>query len=329
MRKNRAISHFPRRLLPAASRVSRGDVGRGFLALAILFGAQQLHAQPRAADRLPIASDESKPVRSVSLPRDLFAWRGSQWGESGPWAGKKPYAPRPKPAGWIDPEPSRWPWTGERDPYDEADRGERRCAEVPVDVTAESSDERDLVCSAANDTLRLLGRCKISLQSPLHVQVASEVRHPFGGPIFGFFDTKQKRALVTQYANIASLVEGTPYTELPRREFYKSLIVHEIIHGVMHQNLRRPATSHAAYEYPAYALQIKSLPSTVRERFLQSVNHEEVGADALFNDSILFFDPFFFAARAYRHFKASADGCAHLHALLEGRAPFILESPSR
>ena len=169
-----------------------------------------------------------------------------------------------------------------------------------------------------------MGRCGIALQRSLHVHIQQEVRHPFGGQIFGYFDTKRERVIVTQPASIPSLAEGTPYNALPRDDFYKSLIVHEVVHGVMHQNLKRPATSQAAYEYPAYALQIESLPPDVRSRFLQSFDEEGIRYDALFSDTILSFDPFFFAARAYRHFNASGNGCAYLSALLEGGASFIV-----
>jgi Family of unknown function (DUF6639) len=148
------------------------------------------------------------------------------------------------------------------------------------------------------------------------------------GAIFGLFDTKQDKVLVTQEANIPSLVNDTPYAKLPQRDFYRSLIVHEVIHGVMHQNMKRPAASHAAYEYPAYALQIESLAPNVREQFLQSFEQDAIRADAIFNDSILLLDPFFFAAQAYRHFKAAGDGCAHLNALLEGEVSFIVATPS-
>ena len=205
---------------------------------------------------------------------------------------------------------------------------EERCAEASIDVKAASSDERRLACSAANDALRLLGRCKISLRRPLHVEVSEEVRHPLGGAIFGLFDTKQERVLVTRFANIPSLIEGTPYSELPQREFYKSLIVHEVIHGVMHQNYKRQPRSHAAYEYAAFALQLESLPSSVRDKFLQTINDRSGRSDFVFNDSILFFDPFFFAARAYEHFKSSPNGCAHLLALLEGEVAFVATLPS-
>ncbi len=111
---------------------------------------------------------------------------------------------------------------------------------------------------------------------------------------------------------------------MPQRDFYRSLIVHEVIHVVMHQNLKRPAVTHAAYEYPAYALQIESLAPDVRDAFLRSFDQAAIEAEAImFNDPVLFFDPYFFAARAYHHFKTSANGCAHLTALLEGQVDFI------
>lgn len=201
--------------------------------------------------------------------------------------------------------------------------GSERCPGTPIDVTAASPDERRLTCSAANAALQLLGRCKITLRRPLQVHVLNQVRHPLGGPIFGLFDTKQDKVLVTTSANVRPLVSGTPYETLPHADFYRSLIIHEVIHGIMHQNLKRPATTHAAYEYPAYALQIESLPSSVRDKFLRSFDQLAINSQSIFNDSVLFFDPFFFAARAYKHFKASADGCAHLTALLQGEVDFI------
>ena len=134
---------------------------------------------------------------------------------------------------------------------------QEQCIGAPVHVSAASSDERHVACSAAGDALRLLGRCNIFPRRPLQVHVLSEVRHPYSGPIFGLFDTKQERVLVTRSTNIAALVKGTPYEELPLDDFYRSLVVHEVVHGTLHQNLKRPATSHAAYEYPAYALQIE------------------------------------------------------------------------
>ena len=201
--------------------------------------------------------------------------------------------------------------------------GSERCPGIPVDVTTASPDEHRLACSAARDAIQLLGRCGITPRQTLHVHILSEVRHPFGGTILGLLDTKRDRILVTQIANIPSLVKDTPYARLPQRDFYRSLIVHEVVHGIMHQNLKRPASSHAAYEYPAYALQIESLTRPVRNKFLRSFDQSKIETESLFSDVVLSFDPYYFAARAYHHFKALGNGCAHLTALLEGDVTFI------
>ena len=203
-----------------------------------------------------------------------------------------------------------------------------RCPDAPVDVTAASVEERRLVCSAANDVVQRLGRCEIPLRRPLDVQILNEVRHPFSrDPIFGFFDTSRERVVVSPEAAIPSLAEGTPYAELPQRDFYRSLIVHEVVHGIMHQNLKRRASSHAAYEYPAYALQVESLPPDVRDTFLRSVPNRAKPGELVFNDAILLFDPFFFAVHAYEHLNSATDGCAQLHALLDGQAAFVPNLP--
>ena len=200
---------------------------------------------------------------------------------------------------------------------------QERCEEIPVNVTAPSLGEVRVACSEASHALQLLGRCNITVQRPLHIYIRSEVRHPFGGVIFGLFDAKEERVLVTQEESVSTLTENTPYGILPRHDFYRSIIVHEVIHGVIHQNLKRTPTSHAAYEYPAYALQIESLSSIVRDKFLHFFDSEAIKADTIFNDSILLFDPYLFAARAYRHYRSSVDGCFHLRAVLEGEASFI------
>jgi hypothetical protein len=206
---------------------------------------------------------------------------------------------------------------------------QERCAEAGVDVKAASAEEWRLACEAAAQALRLLARCHIAPHSPLRIELSGEVRRPLGGVVFGLFDPKQEKVLITQYAKVASLAGGTPFSGLPRPDFYRSLIVHEVIHGVMHQNYKRPPASHAAHEYAAYALQIESLPPDVRKTFLETVDIGTDESEFAFNDAILAFDPFFFAARAYKHFRASADGCAQLHALIDGEVAFIWTQSSR
>lgn len=198
-----------------------------------------------------------------------------------------------------------------------------RCPGLAVEIIASSADERDLACSAAATTLRLLDRCSIGLKRLLRVEIMDEVRHPFSGPILGMFDTARERVLIAREANVPALVKDTPYASLPLRDFYKSLVVHETVHGVMHQNLRRKPTTHAAHEYPAYALQLESLPTEQREAFLRSFDQAALRSNSLFSDSVLFFDPYFFAARAYHHYRTAPDACTPLTGLLSDEVAFI------
>lgn len=209
-------------------------------------------------------------------------------------------------------------------------RGEPwRCPRSPVDVVGASQVEWRYVCEAAFDALRLLVRCGIPVHRPLGVKVLREIRHPaHGGLLLGLFDTTQEKVLVAALAEVPTLVRGSAYARLPEPEFYRSLIVHELVHAVMHQNLKRPASSHAAYEYPAYALQIESLPPHTREKFLQAFDRSALAADGPFSDPLLLFDPHFFAARAYTHFKNAANGCERIQAVLQGESSFILALPN-
>jgi hypothetical protein len=95
----------------------------------------------------------------------------------------------------------------------------------------------------------------------------------------------------------------------------------------MHQNMTRAPTSGASYEYPAYAIQLESLPDEEREKLLQATRRRSGSNKFVFNDLILAFDPFFFAARAYQHFKTSSNGCARLLKLMDGEVSFIRPSP--
>lgn len=204
----------------------------------------------------------------------------------------------------------------------------RQCRQASITVSAKSAEEHDLACSASVEAIRSLGSCGILPRRPIEVRIMEEVRHPLKGAMFGMFDMWRQTVLVTQEVNVPDLVKGTPYEDLPQRDFYLSLIVHEVVHAVFHQNLKREAWTQAAYEYPAYALQIAALPQPVREQFLKSIPQRAEAKELVFNDTILAFDPFFFAAQAYEHFSAAADGCNHLRALLEGEVHFIPTLPN-
>lgn len=200
------------------------------------------------------------------------------------------------------------------------------CAGVAASTITASDTEHRLICEAAEATIDRLNQCAIPLKRPLSIKVADVVRNPFGNAIFGRFDGEMDTILVTRSGNIESLTGDTPYRKLSPPDFYRSLIVHEVVHAVMHQNYRRQPTSRAAYEYPAYALQLDLLAPGDRNKLLStSRTHDE--RSPLFNDIVLSFDPFLFAAHAYEHFAAPGQSCSRLQTLLDGDVDFIITLP--
>ena len=197
------------------------------------------------------------------------------------------------------------------------------CPGANVTISSASPAERELICTGARQALDLLGRCSVSPRRSIEVRVLREVRHPLTGVIFGYYDLHGAYIALTDLGGLPALMRDTPYEGLPHTDFYKSLVVHEVVHSVMHQNLRRPAGNQAAYEYPAYALQIASLPAHVRTRFLQAFDAEHIRRPIPFSDVILAFAPYVFAARAYEHFTSSVDGCGSLRALVTGESEVI------
>lgn len=197
-----------------------------------------------------------------------------------------------------------------------------RCSirEHTIVVTGGSEDDRALICAGAQQALDLLARCAITAHGAIYIRIQSEVRHPLAGLIFGYYDIKERHVVLTDLASLPALMEDTPYSGLPPVDFYKSLVVHEVVHSVMHQNLGERTQSQAAYEYPAYALQIASLPAQARAQFMKVFDEEHIARDVPFSDTILAFAPYFFAARAYTHFTASPEGCASIRSAMSGES---------
>jgi len=196
-------------------------------------------------------------------------------------------------------------------------------AGIEVRVSAASVPERTLVCSGARQALDLLALCGIAPRDAIDVRIRAEVRHPLAGLIFGYYDLRERHITLTSLDGLPDLMHDTPYDGLPPNDFYKSLVVHEVVHSVMHQIFGTGVQTQAAYEYPAYALQIASLPAPARAQFMKAFDEERLQRPVPLSDTILAFAPYFFAARAYSNFITSSDGCLLLREAMKGKIDLI------
>ena len=198
-----------------------------------------------------------------------------------------------------------------------------QCPDLLVNVAGGSDVERAAVCEAAGYAIARLEQCAIAQHRPINIELSDVVRGAFGGRIFGRLDMQHDVVLITRLASVEVLVQDTPYRLFALTEFHRSLTIHEVVHAVMNHNYRRQPASRAAWEYPAYAIQLESLPAETLESFLMAKATKAVWDGSLFNDIVLAFDPDYFAAMAYHHLSSSRGRCASLHEVLRGDPNFI------
>lgn len=199
----------------------------------------------------------------------------------------------------------------------------RPCLNLLVNVAGGSDIEQAAVCEAAGYAVARLEQCAIDQHRLINIELHDVVRDPFGRRIFGRLDPRHDIVLLTRIASVEALVRETPFRSFTLTEFHRSLAVHEVVHAVMNHNFRRQPTSRAAWEYPAYAIQLESLPVEALQSFLLAKATKAVWDGSLFNDIVLAFDPDYFAAMAYYHLSSSRSQCATLHEVLRGDSNFI------
>lgn len=199
----------------------------------------------------------------------------------------------------------------------------RPCPDTPGFVRA-AGLERRLMCSGIKYAHETLAACGIYPRTHVYAEIADEVFSPSADKIFARFDRAHDTVMVTSLANLAEVASDTPYASLPLADFFVSMVVHETTHAIIEQNQVALPLTRAAQEYPAYAMQIAALPPASRDAFLKGtgINDRDTSAD-IFSDTMLMFDPYYFAAQAYTHFISSQGGCKAIHDLIKGHVAFI------
>lgn len=199
------------------------------------------------------------------------------------------------------------------------------CSQDMVRISASSALEQSLGCAAADAVIRRLAACDIILKRPVSILVSESVRTPHGTEAFGVFDPDGGIINVTALSGLARLAAGTPYATLSPATLYKSVVTHETVHAVMQQNYIRKPSSRAAYEYPAYAIQLELL--ALEDNGEPNSELFKNDDNLLLSDLILGLDPFVFAARAFRYLRGDSGRCDSLRGALEDRADFIVSLP--
>lgn len=203
-----------------------------------------------------------------------------------------------------------------------AARADGNCPGTQAALDSVPPSEVARVCEAARWTEATLAQCGISPSRHYSVRLADEVRSNYGYCIFGQFRSNPDVASIVGQTAAAALLDSIPDDEpmsvlkaLPTDELFRSLIVHEISHAILHQNLKAPA-SHAVHEYVAGVSQLGALSAKSRAVYLARFSKEDSYTEEMFNDLVVAMDPARYAAAAYRHFHRPENGCTFMRRLL-------------
>jgi hypothetical protein len=219
----------------------------------------------------------------------------------------QPFCTTPAAAGSVDPEQ------------------DGKCLGGMVAIRAPSELEWSIGCAGSGAAIERLAECGITLKRPVAIFITEGLRTPSGSEAFGLFEPEWDLVSITALSALPRLAAGTPYEALSPPSLFKSVIVHETVHAVMEQNYSRKPSSRAAYEYPAYAVQMELLSAELGEASPNPLF--ESNGHFLLNDIILGFNPFLFAAHAHKHLRGDNDRCKSLRQSVDGDTAFIVALP--
>lgn len=181
--------------------------------------------------------------------------------------------------------------------------------------------EASVLCEAAGIAEDFLRACAVHPRRAYGIRVDAALCGSHGRPVFGQYRPNHDEAVLLPAAGCAALVGGVGSSEaisalkmLPPHDVYRSFVVHEVTHAIVHQNLAVKPTR-PLYEYISMVAQLQSLPETSRSIYLSSFG--EVRAEqAFFNELVLAMEPALFGVAAYRHFLQPENGCGFVRRLL-------------
>lgn len=202
------------------------------------------------------------------------------------------------------------------------------CEDIPVTVRAPSNTPVAVICDAALTASTFLSRCGITLKRGLTIRLVDEIVHPCGTRTLGQFIPSARIIEITTLTRCGeSLGVDSTYRRLPLIDAWRSLITHEVAHGILDEQDGAGRLPASAQEYMAYAVQIGTMSAETRAAFLgdfPEVDSEELASFTAFSHDV---EPLRFGARAYRHFTAPSHGCALLDRVLRGEDSFPASPP--
>ena len=192
------------------------------------------------------------------------------------------------------------------------------CPAIVIDSSSASDRDRELVCAGAASAREFLHAHGIAVRRRIRLELHDE-EIAKGPSHIGLYDATTDRIDLLSYAQARRLSADDPLFGVAMTPaLYESVIVHEVSHAIVEQNLSYPPDSRVVHEYIAYAAQLATMAPDLRRNILQ--RYHQPGYSDVGEMSWVYYqlDPSAFGVKVYRHFRGLADPSRFLHALLNG-----------
>ena len=194
------------------------------------------------------------------------------------------------------------------------------CNDVRVNIESPKPSMAPEICTAATHAINQLKACGVELKRPLSIKIAEDAGRDGGAGAYGCYQKGTERIQLLPFEQCAErLRRDKERSGLDAADYFRSVVVHEVVHAVLAQQTQFGELSTIVHEYLAYALQIDSMQPESREAMLRPVRLPKGTAPQPPHEILLFMSPATFGAQAYFHFKSQPSTCTALDDMLTGR----------
>ena len=187
-------------------------------------------------------------------------------------------------------------------------------------VAGADAAERALVCRGVAAAAEVLGGCGVAVEAASRVRLVDALPVFCDSAAYGVFDGAAGEIRLDRPA---LCVESAPadgfFRLLPLADAFVALAAHETAHALLFAG-GLGGERQLEHEYIAGVVQFAAVPEAARAPLLAALATRPPETLAEFNVVLLGFAPDRYAAKAWLHFEAQADGCAFLRALATGAA---------
>ena len=192
------------------------------------------------------------------------------------------------------------------------------CPAIRVDVGLESRADRLLVCEGAAKARVFFRSHGIGVKRQIHIRLHAAGIDEHATHI-GLYDASKDRIdLLTFEQAERQTAKDSLFGMQMNEALYVSVVVHEIAHAIVGQNLEVRPDSLVAHEYIAYVAQLSTMEPGAQSEILRRYDVAAFESIGEMSSTYYGLNPSGFGVKSFRHFQSVPDQSRFIQDLLSG-----------